>query len=330
MKLNKLFLLLGVTAIASLSLFSCKSDDDDEDTSYVSGTVSFSVPKYAIAGDVITSTPSGGYTNEYGTDVGYYWIVSPTQTARDTTRYQGDDSSVKGTFTYTIPDTLCTLTISCYAYSADYYPISSSSTCAIVSEKSLTEVVIPEGVTSSTFVDERDNKEYVTIEKDGVTWMAQNLSWADAGYAYWLCSPMNDLFGRYYNWEEANEACPDGWHLPELEEWKTLCGGSFSGVAGSLMVDAYFNGDRMWEYWPKVNVNNSTGFSAIPTGYGVCGSDEDFVFDGDMEYSLWWTATSNSDDEGIVVALYEDKTDMSYFSLDKESFLAPIRCVKDE
>ncbi len=29
-------------------------------------------------------------------------------------------------------------------------------------------------------------------------------------------------YGVLYNWYAAKKACPDGWHLPSDEEWKTL------------------------------------------------------------------------------------------------------------
>ena len=76
--------------------------------------------------------------------------------------------------------------------------------------------------------------------------------------------------------------------------------------------NAYFNSNRMWEYWPAVKITNSTGFSAIPTGYcttsstGVDGRD-------DFNYAVYWTAEDEDVDGesfGLYRMIYVEKPDL--------------------
>ena len=96
------------------------------------------------------------------------------------------------------------------------------------------------------------------------------------------------------------------------------------------MVNAYFNANRMWEYWPAVKITNSTGFSAIPTGYcttssaGVDGRD-------DYNYAVYWTADDKDvegESFGLYRMIYVDKPDLMLGSNHKTVFYATVRCVQ--
>lgn len=82
-----------------------------------------------------------------------------------------------------------------------------------------------------TFTDPRDGQTYKTITfrrefSDSYikrTWYAEN---ARFDLERSVCYSNNDAncseFGKLYTWEDANQACPDGWHVPTLVEWKHL------------------------------------------------------------------------------------------------------------
>ncbi len=88
------------------------------------------------------------------------------------------------------------------------------------------------GYTEGTFTDSRDGKQYETITfkvelKAGImverTWFAENVNYEVPGsYCYDDEPAYCDKFGRLYNYKAAKEACPEGWHVPTIEEWNTL------------------------------------------------------------------------------------------------------------
>ena len=97
------------------------------------------------------------------------------------------------------------------------------------------------------FTDPRDGKKYRTVKIGNQTWMAENLNYHGSDGYLGLCygdepkqgrrKPENcRKYGRLYDKEEAQKACPSGWHLPSDKEWQTLV--NFAGgneVAGKKL-----------------------------------------------------------------------------------------------
>ena len=121
MSLKKLSHILWV-AIAVAAAVSCDNDDDEISPS-LNGSLYFNVDGFVSPGYVATMTPKG-LKHPDGKGIGYYWKVSPGMSSADTTRYenglnsQGYESD--GSFTYWFPDTLGTLTVSCYGFAEGY------------------------------------------------------------------------------------------------------------------------------------------------------------------------------------------------------------------
>ena len=74
-----------------------------------------------------------------------------------------------------------------------------------------------------TFVDKRDNTKYRWVDIGDQRWMGENLKYNDGKSP----CPQNeenecDECGRYYQFEDALIACPDGWHLPSDKDWMEL------------------------------------------------------------------------------------------------------------
>lgn len=68
-------------------------------------------------------------------------------------------------------------------------------------------------------------------------------------------------YGVLYNWAAAKAACPDGWHLPTVEEWSLLFN-HLDPFAG------YKIREKSGEHWAETNSKSSdeVAFSALPGG----------------------------------------------------------------
>lgn len=72
-----------------------------------------------------------------------------------------------------------------------------------------------------TLVDHRDGSRYSTLAVCDLVWMTQNLRYEVPGV---LKEPieLGVEYGFLYNFEQAQGACPENWHLATDEDWKTL------------------------------------------------------------------------------------------------------------
>ena len=73
--------------------------------------------------------------------------------------------------------------------------------------------------------DSRDGHVYNTMSVNGKAWMTENLRYLTSP-SYCISLDMDNLGdcedGWLYTWDVAMQACPDGWHLPSIEEWKSF------------------------------------------------------------------------------------------------------------
>ena len=332
--------LMATAALFFILAASCNKDKDKTTTSLsFTGALDFTVPAYVNPGDIIEAEPRG--MNKDTVDFGYYWTVTPIRDYKDTTRYLGDPASVTGKFSFEVPDTVCTMTVTCVAFATGYYTTSATYNVTIVKpgfeDGSLTE----DGITPEmpSIVDARDGKTYYYKQIGSNNWFVRNLAYSGSGVSFGGSAALDDVYGRYYSWEEAQTACPEGWQLPSADQWNELARaagyngegtGDYLGIAGNLMVNAYFNTHRMWEYWPVVKITNSTGFSAIPTGYCTTTSAGVDGF-GDYNYAVYWTgdeADVEGESYGLYRMIYVEKPDLMLDSTHKTGFQASVRCVQ--
>lgn len=129
------------------------------------------------------------------------------------------------------------------------------------------------------------------------TWMSKNLDIDDGGDGIYVYggnenNPDYDYnlaaYGRLYTWEAAMRvaATVEGWHLPSNDEWNVLSnylGGN--SVSGGKLKEA---GITHWKT-PNTGATNSSGFTAIPGGFGYKNSYSNIQNATDI-----WTSTSKS------------------------------------
>jgi uncharacterized protein (TIGR02145 family) len=158
-------------------------------------------------------------------------------------------------------------------------------------------------------IDARDNTTYrtvaITIGDYSQLWMAENLAYEAGATICWA------PYGCYYNWAQAINSCPEGWHLPSDAEWTALVNAIGSSVETKLKSAISWDGTD--EY----------GFSALPGGYRA----GDY-FSNRGEQGFWWSASEYDDDATVAysrVIGFNEGTDTAKLTTDGLN----IRCIKD-
>ena len=349
MKINRLVSLLMIAA-ATAAMASCGKDDEEKGLPSLAGALTFHAPEFIKPGQTVTMTPKGvAHPEDKG--IGFYWYIQPIMDDNDTTRFENglniDGQESDGSLTYTFPDSLGVFTVHCFAYAEGFTGLSGERYVTTVKpglEGSLTNLNISASDQHITF--EGQNYYYKRI--GNLDWFRNNIAVRNSGMPYANADVMTDVFGRFYNYEDALNACPEGWRLPTEEDWLSLgsaLGASaekhstIKGVASRLMADAKFNGVTMWDYWPAVgNINNESGFSAVPAGYtnlgqqAADGSYPEAASYGVYSYSVFWTADSVEGDDSMAYYRYivDNEPDLFISKGDKKNLGASVRCVREQ
>jgi len=158
------------------------------------------------------------------------------------------------------------------------------------------------------------------------TWMAENLNYetAEGSYCYYDEDTYCNRYGRLYTWAAAKTACPDGWRLPTLDEWKKLV----------TNVDANLTGP--WnEDWETDNVagkamksksgwngSNESGFSALPAG-GM------FFLSRDENWATYFLSDTEFDTDNVVITALFDNSESLFFAYSSKSDALSVRCIQD-
>ncbi len=352
MSFRKLNTLLCM-AFTALAVVSCSDDDDDITVApSLDGSLTFSINKYILQGETVKMTPTG-LSHPKDAGIGYKWKVTPSEKDTTyTTRFENglsaEDKESDGSFIYDKFDELTTYTISCTAFANGYSSSYKSASIIVVKPG-------PDGSLTDTGINAEDQsmeiggiKYYHTVH-DGLDWMRNNLTNNEFGIPYADSDIMNEIFGRFYSYEDAAQACPEGWRLPTDEDWRKLAAGlngketaeayaTIPDIASSLMADAKFNQDKMWKYWPSVgDITNMSRLSVLPLGYVNLGTKKDgkyptASFQKVYEYATFWVDTPDEVlAEGMAYYRYLicDEPGMYVGKADARTFGANVRCVRN-
>lgn len=338
MKIDRFFICLFAAVVA---LCSCKKDEEEKTYGYLLGSLKFDkdIPEYVAYGYTQTIKMSGAYHPEVsirpdGTypDVLGYVVSNPLKTQSDTIKRYEDPVDMKVEYVFKVDvDTLHSYTLTASAYAPEYYSSSHSCSFTIVKPGYGKGFSITKGFNTDGKVRTLDGKDYFVTEIDGLEWIRQNYADPEGGHPYKGCEVMTDIFGQYYTWEQAQEACPDGWRLPTNAEYDKLVE-KFGGV-GALMADVYFNGskpaDKMWTYWPSVGtLSDVSGLSIMPTGYAQIADDNVYTFFDLKKRAVLWTS-DEEEENGVARYIFEDQNILFKGAFNKTNFAASVRCVSD-
>ncbi len=331
MKIKKYLYLIAI-ALLFISVESCKKKTKDTVTIKpdMGGILNFDITYFLSGGETLTLEPKEDLIVKSG-EIKYSWRVS----------WNEDLKSNSKTFKFKIPNKIgeykVTLTATCDGYNPQF----TTKSVLVLNDKlgkSLTETGITEDMKS--FVDSRDNTKYHYItSKSGTQWMVENLAYnpnTKTSSTYRNAEVMRKIYGYYYNWKDAQNACPEGWTLPSDEDWTTLAKEisnqdfktkeNFNGVAGAFMVKALLAGKKLWQYWPQVKITNSSKMAVLPCGYAVIENDT-FIFQGGKRFAAFWTS-DEADSQAYYRYFNEKEANIMINKADKNSFAINIRCIK--
>ena len=194
-------------------------------------------------------------------------------------------------------------------------------------------VVCPEEGTNSygmpnrgTFVDERDSNiyRYTTIGKQ--VWMAQNLRFFDVEHydfdfkgsiCYYEEDNCVEKGFAYYDNGYMENACPPGWHLPDIDEWNEL----IKTMGGDTLATSRLKSRSGWTPLNPGDNGNGTddcGFAVLPAKTLVYG------YDGYRAYFV----SSSPGHLGKATKIFDTDEPLIKQS-DWSRANASIRCIKD-
>ena len=208
-----------------------------------------------------------------------------------------------------------------------------------------------------TLTDERDGKTYKTVKIGDQWWMAENLNYAylqptseldSSSFCYNDSPEYCAKYGRLYLWSAAMDSvgqfstsgldcglggscsvrfargvCPEGWHLPNRDEWFTLSNVVRDAASGKIAGKKL----KSMDGWKDGNNGlDSYGFSGLPAGSWTY-SDRSSSNEG--VYTRYWTSSVYDRFSAYSVGLVDGKDDLdeSYAYMSHSGL--SVRCIMD-
>jgi len=281
MKITNWLYVIALGGLGIIALISCEKKDLATIPVLTTNTVSDITSATATCGGIISNDGGASITER-----GVYWGLESTLTEADN---KTTDGGSIGDFTSHLTGLQANTSYYVRAYATNSEGTGYGKTLSFTTGTTTTDI---------------DGNVYNTVKIGSQVWMAENLKvtryrngdpipnvtgdqWDELTTgAYCFYDNNNDMRSIYsllYNWyavDDSRNICPEGWHIPTMNEWETLA------AAGLELKEA---GTIHWMS-PNVCSPNSSGFEALPGGN--CGFNGNF--NALTEIGYWWTA--NEDD----------------------------------
>lgn len=212
--------------------------------------------------------------------------------------------------------------------------------------------IVPEVLPA--FVDSRDGKSYGVVKIGDQVWMSENLNYGKMTTTKKLSpgtkwcqgnvkSACDNGFGGLYSWNVAMNVCPQGWRLPNRDDWITLI--RFAGdthTAGAKLRSRSGWNDYAVEAdegrsvdLESGNGTDNYGFSAFPAGARTTGEINSGVYGTywyeakDTGYgAFFWTSFESRGNFAYSVILYNNDDRVDLLDNTKNNGFS-VRCIKD-
>lgn len=183
---------------------------------------------------------------------------------------------------------------------------------------------------AAPLTDLRDGNTYETVKytvtypdktSQSFIWTTKNLNYEIEGSTcYNSVDEYCQTYGRLYTWDAANEACPEGWHLPSDEEWYHLA----FHYGGNCRCGEFLKSDST--LWKRASGpgNNESLFNAIPSGFG----SRTGTYHRKGITALFWSSNERDETSAWDWKLTSG-TELQRWHGSKDAKNA-VRCVKDE
>jgi uncharacterized protein (TIGR02145 family) len=186
---------------------------------------------------------------------------------------------------------------------------------------------------------------YKTIKIGSQCWMAENLKIGKTidgstkqtnnniieKYCYDNNTNNCKIYGGLYQWDEMMQyvnsektqgICPDGWHIPNQDEWTILTinlGGE--SIAGGKMKEKGLN------HWktPNNGATDESGFNGLPGGYRM---SYDYFYDIG-NYSIFWSSSEFSIYYSWYVCLDYSNSRITSDNLNGRTCAFSVRCIRN-
>jgi uncharacterized protein (TIGR02145 family) len=192
-----------------------------------------------------------------------------------------------------------------------------------------------EGNSYKTVIIKVGSSSKAVIEQE---WMMENLrtkKYADGtdipNTLYEYCNEDEatlDSLGLLYTWDAFTNgsaavgtqgACPEGWHVPTVEEYRTL----FTGLGGDTIAGMKMKSINT-NYWNNVTFNsNASGFNAHGGGWVSMGMTFHY-----LNATMFWTSTENGESARIIQINSQGKNAIHQYDCTK-TVLNSCRCIKN-
>ena len=183
--------------------------------------------------------------------------------------------------------------------------------------------------------DSRDSQRYRVVPIGTQIWTAENMNYKTSSSHCPGNDEANcDAEGRLYNLDDTHEACPQGWHLPDTSEYRTL----INTVGGETIAGKMLTSNSGWqtEDGKEGNGTDTYGFSAIPVGAHLAAVGGGGPLERNISAYFWTSSMEVNEDNEVTNQILQLSGDSDNATINEvkgksqiHSYYYSVRCLKN-